>query len=77
MLTQETPYTEGYSYKTRTGGGNAPAMGEASCAATCSPSECEACLHALANDLYRICNSALSARVESQTCMIHYDSTNF
>lgn len=76
-LVENTPYTDGYSFKTRTGGGNDTAFGEASCNASCSPSRCDECLRQLSSDIWRICNSALGARVEYSDCWIRYECYDF
>ncbi|KAH7436332.1 hypothetical protein KP509_05G014500 [Ceratopteris richardii] len=77
QLVENTPYTPNYSFKTRVGGGDSPAFGEAYCRPFCSPTSCQACLRQLSSDIWRICNSALGARVEYPECWMHYECYSF
>ncbi|MCO5588626.1 hypothetical protein L7F22_042583 [Adiantum nelumboides] len=77
QLVDNAPYTPTLYFKTRFGGGDAPAFGQAHCQSSCSPASCHACLQQLSYDVWRICNSALGAHVEYSDCGIRYDCTYF
>ena len=77
QLVDNAPYTPTFSFKTRIGGGDAPAFGEASCQPSCPAAQCQACLHQLSDDIWSICNNALGARVEYPDCWIHYECYYF
>ncbi|MCO5547445.1 hypothetical protein L7F22_000894 [Adiantum nelumboides] len=77
QLADNAPYTPSLSFKTRVGGGDAPAFGEAACHASCPPAKCLACLRQLSSDIWRICNSAVGARVDYPDCWIHYECFYF
>ncbi|MCO5575549.1 hypothetical protein L7F22_029350 [Adiantum nelumboides] len=78
LLGDHTPYQSNYHFKTRVGGDqDAPAFGEAYCQASYPPSKCQACLRRLSSDIWRICNSALGARVEYPVCWIRYQDSYF
>ncbi|MCO5588648.1 hypothetical protein L7F22_042605 [Adiantum nelumboides] len=78
VLSDHTPYQSNYHFKTRVGEEeDAPAFGEAYCQASHPASKCRACLRRLSSDIWRICNSAIGARVEYPVCWIRYEDYSF
>ncbi|MCO5575551.1 hypothetical protein L7F22_029352 [Adiantum nelumboides] len=78
LLSDHTSYQSNYHFKTRVGEGeDDPTFGEAYCQASYPASTCRACLHRLSSDIWRICNSAIGARVEYPVCWIRYEDYSF
>lgn len=77
QLVENTPYAVGYTWKTRYGGGDKPAFGEAGCDPKVSAEQCTECLKQLSTDIWSICHSALGGRVQYQDCWMHYECYYF